>query len=76
MWGTNTEVLTEALEVRTAEGFGEDVGSVVCGMDTEDLEFIRLYELTGGVVFDSKVSNFRVPALVFGQLLRGFVVAV
>ena len=62
----NTEVLTEALEVRTTEGFCEDVGSVVCRMDMEDFEFIQLYKLMGRVVFDSKVSNFGVPALVFG----------
>ena len=39
-WGINTEVLMGALEVRTTEGFREDVSSVVCGTDMEDFEFI------------------------------------
>jgi hypothetical protein len=58
----------ETLKVRPTERFGENVRRVVRGSDTKDSQFVEVNELSGRIIFDSEVSHFGVPPLVFGEL--------
>ena len=71
-----TEVMAEALEVHTREGFREYVGCVVFGPNTLDSDVSSKDELSRVVVLDSDVLGVRVPNMVFGQAGCSIVIAV
>jgi hypothetical protein len=72
----DTKIMAEAFEIGTAEGFSENIRSVVRGANAKDLEFVGVDEIPGGVVLHPKMSDFGMPLLVLSQLTCSIIVTV
>jgi hypothetical protein len=59
-----------------AEGFSEDVSGVVTAADMKDGELVGIDEVSGGVIFNSEVSYFGVPALIICKMMCSIIVTV
>ena len=63
-WEAEAQVVPEVLKVPLQERFGEDIHSVLWRVNVNDFELAEVNKVPGGMVFDMKMSDSHVPALV------------